>query len=75
MIAKKSEIIDSINQMPIEFKTELIEKLLLSLNTQSNKFPKLWESEVERRIEDIRHDKALLIDGEEFFNEIKNKLK
>ena len=54
--------------------TELIEKLLSSLNPSQKEIDKLWANEAEKRVEELRAGAVKAIPGEEVFREIRENL-
>ena len=68
------ELISVAESLPLELKTELIEKLLSSLNPSQKEIDKLWANEAERRVEELRTGAVKAIPGEEVFREIRENL-
>lgn len=68
------EIFDKAISLPIEIRTKLVEKLLLSLNPSQKEIDKLWAKEAEKRVEEIRSGKVKTIPGEKVFKKILNRL-
>ncbi len=60
--------------LPLELKTELIERLLRSLHPGSRDVDALWAQEAEKRVEEIKSGKVKPIPGEEVFREIQENL-
>lgn len=67
---KTKEIFDEAISLPVEIRTKLVEKLLLSLNPSQKEIDKLWAKEAERRVEEIRSGKVETISGEKVFKKI-----
>ena len=65
------ELIEEVQTLPIDIKTQLIEKLLESINPNQKEIDKLWSTEAEKRVEEIKKGKVKLIPGEKVFEEIK----
>ncbi len=62
--------------LPREDRAELVEKLLQSLNTSTQKeIDKLWAEEAEKRVKDYEDGKVEAINGEQVFKEIRAKFK
>ena len=60
---------------PVEFRLELIDLLLKSLNIPTKpEIDELWASEVERRIDEVDSGSAQLVDGNEVFSRIRERL-
>jgi len=67
---KTKEIFDEATSLPVEIRTKLVEKLLLSLNPSQKEIDKLWAKEAEKRVEEIRSGKVKTISGEKVFKKI-----
>jgi putative addiction module component (TIGR02574 family) len=67
---KTREIFDEAISLPVEIRTKLVEKLLLSLNPSQKEIDKLWAKEAEKRVEEIRSGKVKTISGEKVFKKI-----
>jgi len=68
------ELISVAESLPIELKTELIERLLISMSPSQKDIDKLWAQEAEKRVEELRTGKVEAIPGEDVFREIREKL-
>jgi putative addiction module component (TIGR02574 family) len=64
------ELISAAESLPIDLKTELIERLIKSLNPYQEDIDKLWAEEAERRVEELKTGKVKPLPGEEVFREI-----
>ena len=71
---KTNELISMAESLPLDLKTQLIDRLLNSLNPSQKEIDELWAKEAERRIEEIKTGKVKPIPGEEVFKEIKERL-
>ena len=69
-----SELISVAESLPLEMKTELIDRLINSLNPSREEIDALWAQEAERRVEELESGKVEAIPGEEVFREIWNRL-
>ena len=67
---KTRELFNEAVSLPVEMRTQLVERLLLSLNPSQKEIDKLWAKEAERRVEEIRSDKLKTISGEKVFKKI-----
>jgi putative addiction module component (TIGR02574 family) len=67
------ELISEIESLPIDIKTELIDKLLNSINPSQKDINKLWAKEAEKRVAEIKSGKVKTIPGEKVFSEIQDK--
>jgi putative addiction module component (TIGR02574 family) len=71
---KTKEIFNEAISLPVEMRTQLVEKLLLSLNPSQKEIDKLWAKEAEKRVEEIRSGKVKTISGEKVFKRIRTRL-
>jgi putative addiction module component (TIGR02574 family) len=71
---KTKELFDEAISLPIEIRTQLVEKLLLSLNPSQKEIDKLWAKEAEKRVAEIRSGKVKTISGEKVFKRIRDRL-
>ncbi len=67
------KLFQEIETLPIDIKTQLIEKLLESINPSQEEIDGLWSVEAEKRVEDIKNGKVKPVDGEDVFREIQRK--
>ena len=70
---KVDELMSEIESLPIEIKTELIDRLLNSINPSQKDIDKLWAKEAEKRVDEIKNGKVKTIPGDTVFSEIQNK--
>lgn len=70
---KVDELISEIESLPIEIKTELIDRLLNSINPSQKDIDKLWAKEAEKRVGEIKSGKVKAIPGDKIFSEIQKK--
>ena len=73
MSAETIKLISTVESLPIDIKTALIEKLLNSLHPSQKEIDKLWAKEAERRLSEIKAGKVKTIPGDEVFKEIHKK--
>nr|VFK59167.1 MAG: putative addiction module component, TIGR02574 family [Candidatus Kentron sp. TC] len=69
-----NELMSVAESLPLEMKTELIDRLIGSLNPSREEIDEFWAREVERRVEELESDKVKAIPGEEVFEEIRDRL-
>jgi putative addiction module component (TIGR02574 family) len=72
---KINEIISEVSSLPVDIKTEIIEKLLNDLMATDKNIDKIWAKESERRLSEIRSGKVKTIPSEEVDKEIQKILK
>ena len=68
------ELISVAESLPLELKTELIERLLNSLSPSHKDIDELWAEEAEKRVQELRTGKVKAIPGEDVFREILENL-
>ena len=73
MATKTKDLISMVESLPIEMKTELVEKILNSLHPSQKEIDALWVKESEKRVDEIRTGKVKTIPGDEVFKEIKKR--
>lgn len=73
-LPKTNEQISIAESLPLELKTELIDRLLDSLNPSREEIDESWAREAERRVEELETGKVNAIPGEEVFREIRDRL-
>lgn len=66
-----ANLISLLDSLPTDVKTELLEKLLNSLNPTQKEIDKLWAKEAEFRVSEIKSGKVKTIPGAEVFAEIR----
>lgn len=75
MIALKQEqLFDEIDILPIDLKTKIVDKILASITPTNTSIDALWIKEVNKRKIDIETNKVSLIDGDEVFKKISQRL-
>lgn len=72
---KQQQLFDEIDILPIDIKTKIVDKILNSINPASKTIDDLWIKEVNKRKNDIESDKVSLVDGDEVFRKISQRLK
>jgi putative addiction module component (TIGR02574 family) len=73
MATNAANILSMVDSLPTDVKTELLEKLLNSLNPTQKEIDKLWEKEAELRVSEIKSGKVKTIPGDKVFADIRNK--
>jgi len=75
MIALKQEqLFDEIDILPIDLKTKIVDKILASITPANSSIDALWIKEVNKRKTDIETNNISLIDGDEVFKKISQRL-
>ena len=67
---KTKELFDEAVSLPVEIRTQLVDKLLRSLHPQRKEIVELWAEEAEKRVEEIKSGKIKTIPGKEVFKKI-----
>ena len=67
---KSQEIFDEAVSLPVEIRTQLVDKLLRSLHPVQKEIDELWAAEAEKRVEEIKSGKVKTIPGDEVFKKI-----
>jgi len=70
---KTDELISEAISLPIDIRTQLINRLLVSLNPERRDIDEFWMKEAEKRLKDIKTGKVKTIPGEQVFQEIKER--
>ena len=73
MSSKTDELLTIIESLPIDVKTELVEKILASLHPLEKEVDEEWIKAAEDRVGEIKAGKVKLISGDEVFDEIREK--
>ena len=71
---KTDVLISEVISLPVDIRTQLIEKLLDSLNPTKKEIDELWGKEAELRVQELKTGKVKTIPGEDVFKEIQDKL-
>tara|TARA_B100000315_G_scaffold260365_1_gene321170 strand:- start:721 stop:948 length:228 start_codon:yes stop_codon:yes gene_type:complete len=70
---KTEELISEAISLPVDIKTDLVNKLLESLHPTNKEIDELWAKEAEKRVDEIKTGKVKTIPGQDVFKEIQNK--
>jgi hypothetical protein len=71
---KQDELFDEIDILPIDLKTEIVDKILASITPPNNEIDQLWIKEVNKRKQEIDSNSVTLIDGDEVFKKLSQRL-
>ena len=71
---KQEQLFDEIDILPIDLKTKIVDKILASITPANSSIDALWIKEVNQRKTDIESNKVSLIDGDEVFKKISQRL-
>lgn len=71
---KQDELFDEIDILPIDLKTEIVDKILASITPPNSEIDKLWIKEANKRKKEIESNSVILVDGDEVFKKISQRL-
>jgi len=71
---KQDELFDEIDILPIDLKTEIVDKILASITPLNSDIDKLWIKEANKRKQEIESNSVLLVNGDEVFKKISQRL-
>jgi len=71
---KQEQLFDEIDILPIDLKTEIVDKILASITPLNSEIDKLWIKEVNKRKREIESNSVTLVDGDEVFKKISQRL-
>ena len=75
MSSKTDDLFSIIESLPVDIKTELVEKILASIHPLEKEIDEEWIKVAEERVGEIKAGDVKLIPGDEVFAEIKGKYK
>ena len=70
---KTDELFAEAVSLPLDIRTQLVDKLLQSLHPIQKEIDALWTEEAEKRVKEIRSGKVATIQGEEVFEKIRKR--
>jgi len=70
---KTEELFEEAISLPVDIRSQLIDKLLLSLNPAQKDIDEMWAKAAEERVDEIKNGKVKTIPGEQVFNKIKKQ--
>ncbi len=71
---KQEQLFDEIDILPIDLKTKMVDKILASITPLNSEIDKLWIKEANKRKQEIESDSVILVDGDEVFKKISQRL-
>ena len=71
---KQEQLFDEIDILPIDLKTKIIDKILASITPVNSSIDALWIKEVNKRKNDIETNNVSLVNGDEVFKKISQRL-
>jgi len=72
---QQQQLFNEIDILPIDLKTKIVDKILHSIQPITKSIDDLWIEEVNKRKDEIENNQITLIDGNEVFNKIAQRLK
>ena len=67
---KTDELFAEAVSLPVDVRTQLVDKILRSLHPTQKEIDGLWAEEAEKRVEEIKSGKVKTIPGDEVFKKI-----
>ncbi|MDY0122351.1 MAG: addiction module protein [Sulfurimonas sp.] len=71
---KQDELFNEIDILPIDLKTEIVDKILASITPLNSDIDKLWIKEANKRKQEIESNSVTLVNGDEVFKKISQRL-
>jgi len=71
---KQEQLFEEIDILPIDLKTKIVDKILASITPSNTTIDSLWIKEVNQRKNEIENNQVSLIDGDEVFKKISQRL-
>ncbi len=71
----QQELFEKIDILPLEIKIEIVDKILSSMMPLDISIDKVWIEEANKRMVDVKSNKVSLVDGEEVFKRVFERLK
>ncbi|MEA3512961.1 MAG: addiction module protein [Campylobacterota bacterium] len=71
---QQKQLFDEIDILPIDLKTKIVDKILNSISPINKSIDDLWIQEVNKRKNEIDSGNVELVDGDEVFKKISQRL-
>ena len=71
---RQEQLFEEIDILPIDLKTQIVDKILASITPTNSSIDALWIQEANKRKNDIENGTVSLIDGDEVFKKISQRL-
>lgn len=71
---KQDELFNEIDILPIDLKTEIVDKILASITPINTSIDALWIKEANKRKQEIESNSVTLVNGNEVFKKISQRL-
>jgi len=73
LATKQDKLFEEIDILPIDLKTQLVDKILQSITPANSSIDALWKEEINKRKADIESGEVSLVDGNEVFQKISQR--
>jgi putative addiction module component (TIGR02574 family) len=71
---KTEDLFDEAISLPVEVRTQLVDRLLQSLNPTQTEIDNFWAKEAEKRVDEIRTGKVKTVPGKQVFEKMRDRL-
>lgn len=71
---RQEQLFDEIDILPIDLKTKIVDKILASITPTNSSVDALWIKEANKRKREIESDSVTLVNGDEVFKKISQRL-
>ncbi len=71
---KQDELFEEIDILPIDLKAKIVDKILTSITPLNSEIDRLWIKEINKRKQEIESNSVTLVDGDEVFQKISQRL-
>jgi len=71
---KQKQLFEEIDILPIDLKTKIVDKILASITPSNTTIDSLWIKEVNKRKNEIETNQITLVNGDEIFKRISQRL-
>ncbi|MEA1920123.1 MAG: addiction module protein [Campylobacterota bacterium] len=71
---KQEQLLDEIDILPIDLKTKIVDRILASITPTNSSIDALWIKEANKRKNEIESSSVTLVDGDEVFQKITQRL-
>jgi len=73
LATKQDKLFEEIDILPIDLKTQLVDKILQSITPANSSIDALWKEEINKRKADIESGEVVLVDGDKVFQKISQR--
>ncbi|MDD2652420.1 MAG: addiction module protein [Sulfurimonas sp.] len=72
---KQEQLFYEIDILPIDLKAKMVDKILASITPLNSQIDRLWIKEANKRKQEIESNSVTLVDGNEVFKKISQRLR